>query len=93
MKYVIVLADGCADRPLEVLGGKTPLEAANIPNMDSFADKGAVSDYAVESIRWAVSRGILSGMSGANGAMNLAPQSSATRAQVVVMLHRWIANP
>lgn len=42
MKYVIVLADGCADRPLEVLGGKTPLEAADIPNMDSFADKGSL---------------------------------------------------
>ena len=42
MKYVIILADGCADRPLDELGGKTPLEAANIPNMDSFAQKGSL---------------------------------------------------
>ncbi len=42
MKYVIVLADGCADRPLPQLGGKTPLEAANTPNMDFFAENGAL---------------------------------------------------
>ena len=30
MKYVIVLGDGMADEPIEELGGKTPLEYANI---------------------------------------------------------------
>lgn len=40
MKYVIVLTDGCADYPLEALGGKTPLEAAKVPHMDAFAQKG-----------------------------------------------------
>ncbi|HDQ26468.1 MAG TPA: cofactor-independent phosphoglycerate mutase [bacterium] len=34
MKYIILLADGMADRPAEALGGKTPLEAADKPNMD-----------------------------------------------------------
>lgn len=48
MKYVIVLADGCADRPVASLGGKTPLEAANTPNMDSFADKGSL--YFVQTV-------------------------------------------
>lgn len=28
MKYIIVLSDGMAGRPLEELGGKTTLEAA-----------------------------------------------------------------
>ena len=28
MKYVVVLGDGMADEPLEVLGGKTPLAYA-----------------------------------------------------------------
>ena len=37
MKYVIVLADGMADEPLESLGGKTPLEVAKTPAMDSLA--------------------------------------------------------
>ena len=34
MKYVIVLGDGMADEPIEELGGKTPLEYANTPEMD-----------------------------------------------------------
>lgn len=37
MKYVIVLGDGMADEPLEVLGDKTPLEYANTPIMDELA--------------------------------------------------------
>ena len=40
MKYIVVLGDGMADEPLEALGGKTPLEAANIPVMDDMASKG-----------------------------------------------------
>src|ERR1700681_2390705 len=42
MKYAIVIPDGCADEPVEALGGKTPLEAANIPNMDRLAHAGIV---------------------------------------------------
>lgn len=34
MKYVIILGDGMADEPIEELGGKTPLEHADTPNMD-----------------------------------------------------------
>ena len=34
MKYVVVLGDGMADEPIEALGGKTPLEKANTPNLD-----------------------------------------------------------
>jgi len=41
MKYIILLADGMADRPVEALGGKTPLEAANTPNMDALFAKSA----------------------------------------------------
>src|ERR671932_1469222 len=42
MKYVIVIPDGCADEPQEVLGGKTPLQAARKPNMDRIAREGVV---------------------------------------------------
>jgi len=41
MKYVILLGDGMADRPIEGLGGKTPLQAANTPNMNLIAKRGA----------------------------------------------------
>lgn len=37
MKYVIVLGDGMADEPIAELGGKTPLAAADTPNMDKLA--------------------------------------------------------
>ncbi len=40
MKYIIVVPDGAADYPLEALGGKTPLEVADIPYIDSLAKKG-----------------------------------------------------
>lgn len=45
MKYIIVLGDGMADEPLEVLGGKTPLQAADKKAMDELA-KNAESGLA-----------------------------------------------
>jgi 2,3-bisphosphoglycerate-independent phosphoglycerate mutase len=42
MKYAIIIPDGCADEPLETLGGRTPLQAANIPQMDAIAQQGVV---------------------------------------------------
>lgn len=42
MKYIIVLSDGMAGRPLEELGGKTTLEAANTPNFDRLAEKAEI---------------------------------------------------
>jgi 2,3-bisphosphoglycerate-independent phosphoglycerate mutase len=42
MKYAIVIPDGCADEPVEALGGLTPLQAAKIPNMDRVARMGLV---------------------------------------------------
>ena len=42
MKYAIIIPDGCADEPQESLGGKTPLEAANVPAMDAVAQAGVV---------------------------------------------------
>ncbi|MCX7048573.1 MAG: cofactor-independent phosphoglycerate mutase [Candidatus Sumerlaeota bacterium] len=40
MKYVIFLGDGMADDPREELGGRTPLEAAAIPNINRLAREG-----------------------------------------------------
>src|SRR6202000_2907518 len=40
MKYAIIIPDGAADEPLKELGGKTPLEAAETPNMDRIAMDG-----------------------------------------------------
>lgn len=42
MKYVIVLGDGMADRPIEELQEKTPLEYAKTPVMDKLAAMGEI---------------------------------------------------
>lgn len=42
MKYVVILGDGMADEPMEELGGKTPLMAAEKPEMDALARKSQV---------------------------------------------------
>ncbi len=42
MKYIILLGDGMADEPIAELGGKTPLQAANTPNMDRLAGQGTI---------------------------------------------------
>jgi 2,3-bisphosphoglycerate-independent phosphoglycerate mutase len=39
-KYAIIVPDGAADEPLEELGGKTILEAAQTPNMDKISSQG-----------------------------------------------------
>lgn len=40
MKYLIILGDGMADEPIESLGNKTCLQAANIPTIDKIAALG-----------------------------------------------------
>jgi 2,3-bisphosphoglycerate-independent phosphoglycerate mutase len=42
MKYAVLIGDGMADYPLKELDGRTPLEAANTPNMDEIARQGQV---------------------------------------------------
>jgi len=41
MKKIVILADGSADEPIEILGGKTPLMAAHTPNIDALCKMGA----------------------------------------------------
>ena len=42
MKYAIIIPDGAADLPIEELDGRTPLEVANLDNIDSLAHSGRV---------------------------------------------------
>jgi len=39
-KYAIIIPDGSADEPIEQLDGKTPLEAAETPNVDKISLSG-----------------------------------------------------
>lgn len=40
MKYIIILADGLADRPIDSLQGLTPVEYAHTPAFDTLASEG-----------------------------------------------------
>ena len=59
-KYIVLVGDGMADYPLEELDGRTPLEAANTPNMDRIA-----------SCRIGVARAIPSGMEPGSDVANM----------------------
>ena len=52
-----------------------------------FKDGSAVSPYAVDGMQWAIAEGIINGSDG-----KLLPQGDATRAQVAVILMRFIEN-
>ncbi len=56
--------------------------------LDRFPDAGEVSGYAADAMRWAVGTGILVWMNDGT----LAPQGSATRAQVATVFMRLCAN-
>lgn len=42
MKYILFIGDGMADNPVEELGGITPIEKAEIPNIDAMASVSEV---------------------------------------------------
>lgn len=42
MKYLVVVPDGAGDEKIEALGGKTPLETADLSFINSLAQKGEV---------------------------------------------------
>lgn len=42
MKFITLLGDGMSDEPVAELDGKTPLQAANTPNMDKLAGQGVI---------------------------------------------------
>lgn len=47
MKYVVCVPDGCADEPIDELGGRTPLEAASMPTLARLAGRGRLGRAAV----------------------------------------------
>ncbi len=42
MKYIVLIGDGMADRPIKSIGFKTCLQKASTPNMDKIASQGQV---------------------------------------------------
>ena len=61
-------------------------DTSKAAELNGFADRGEVSSYAREAMRWAVAEGLLSGV----GNNRLAPNAPTTRAQVAVILYRFL---
>lgn len=61
----------------------------NRTGLTSFPDSGKVAGYAKDAMQWAVAEGFISGR--ANGGRNyIAPQGTATRAEVATVLARFV---
>lgn len=67
---------------------KKGLDVTARGDLSGFADQGAISDYARESMAWAVGMGLISGM----GDGTISPAGNATRAQVATILMRYCQN-
>lgn len=57
-------------------------------NLNGYTDRAKVSAYAETAMAWAVKNGIITG----KGAYTLAPAGEGTRAEVAVMLHRYLTK-
>ena len=62
--------------------------ATNASALSQFNDRGQVAAYAVNGFSWAVSNKVVSGTSNTT----LSPRGTATRAQVAVILIRYLEN-
>lgn len=57
-------------------------------NILSYADFADLSEYAIPAMQWACGAGIITGTGDGS---TLSPQGTATRAQLAVMLYRWLS--
>ena len=58
--------------------------------LTGFPDAEKISDYAADAMAWAVEQGLINGISESDGKTYLAPQETATRAQIAVILMRYL---
>ena len=58
-------------------------------NILSFSEVGQLSEYAIPAMQWAVGAGIINGTGDGS---TLTPQGDSTRAQLAVMLYRFMGS-
>lgn len=57
-------------------------------DLSGFPDADGISEWAVESVRWAVDAGVLQGVANPDGTTTVSAQGTATRAQVAALMMR-----
>jgi sirohydrochlorin ferrochelatase len=67
--------------------GDGVLDVPSSGTLDAFPDAAEASDWAEEALKWAVAAGLIQGRDS-----GLAPKGTATRAEVAVILERFIEN-
>ena len=63
------------------------ISVTNSGSLTKYTDANAVSAYAKDAVTWAVARGYITSMSTTE--LILSPATSANRAQVATLLHRY----
>lgn len=63
-------------------------DVASETSLDVFTDKDAISAYAADAVKWAVGSGLIKGMT----ETEFSPAAGATRAQVAVLLDRYLTK-
>ena len=58
-------------------------------NLSKFKDAKSISDYALNALAWANSRGLITGV---NDGTTIKPQGNASRAEAAAILHRFSEN-
>ena len=75
--FLYRFADFETEEPIEITG-----------DLSGYTDADLVADYAVDAMTWAVGEGVISGI----GNNTLAPDNTASRAQMATVLTRYTAE-
>ena len=57
-------------------------------DLSGYTDAGDISGWAVNAVKWAVEKGLISGTSAAT----ISPKNTATRAQVALIIMKYVEN-
>lgn len=67
---------------------KTGADTSTLQNLSTFTDDDAVAAWSLTAMRWAVAKGVISGVPDGTR-MKLAPQATASRAEAAAILMRY----
>src|ERR687883_218585 len=93
MKYAIVIPDGCADDPQDALGGKTPLQAARLPNMDRAPLETVAMGLKLGPADWAVRCNLVTVTDGRMHDFTAGHINNADGARLMATIHEKLGGP
>jgi hypothetical protein len=64
------------------------LDASASADLSGYTDMSAISDWALDAMKWAVAAGIVEGRPG----NRLAPKATSTRAEIATIFKRYVED-